>query len=74
MAKPSDKSEALESYLTAMLGHDRRESIAQDKCVPPPIGCGGPATEFEDDISRKEFTISGLCQQCQNVVFGSSDE
>lgn len=74
MAKPSDKSVAVESDITALFGHDRRESITADKCIPGPLGCGGPATEFRDEVSRKEFTISGLCQKCQDGVFGLGDE
>lgn len=26
--------------------------------------------KFQDESSRKEFTISGLCQSCQNEFFG----
>lgn len=26
--------------------------------------------EFYDKISEQEFKISGLCQQCQDAVFG----
>lgn len=26
--------------------------------------------DFRDDLSRKEFGISGLCQKCQDSVFG----
>lgn len=29
-----------------------------------------PIQGFKDDLSRKEFTISGLCQECQDSVFG----
>jgi len=25
---------------------------------------------FKDDLSRKEFNISGLCQDCQDETFG----
>jgi hypothetical protein len=25
---------------------------------------------FRDDLSRKEFKISGLCQKCQDEMFG----
>ena len=25
--------------------------------------------EFEDELSKKEFKISGLCQSCQDEVF-----
>lgn len=26
--------------------------------------------EFRDELSRKEFEISGLCQSCQDDIFG----
>jgi hypothetical protein len=26
--------------------------------------------EFRDELSRKEFGISGLCQKCQDETFG----
>lgn len=29
------------------------------------------ATEFVDELSRKEFKISGLCQKCQDETFGA---
>lgn len=35
--------------------------------------CGkkiNPKTEFKDELSKKEFTISGLCQGCQDETFG----
>jgi len=31
--------------------------------------CGEPIGEFRDEISRREFRISGLRQECQDVVF-----
>ena len=27
--------------------------------------------EFRDEISRKEYDISGMCQQCQDAVFNN---
>ena len=27
-------------------------------------------SDFRDGLSRKEFTISGMCQACQDDVFG----
>lgn len=36
------------------------------------ITCGSGAVkaeDFKDDLSRKEFTISGMCQECQDSVF-----
>lgn len=40
-------------------------------------GCGKvirTETEFRDNLSRKEYGISGLCQDCQDDVFGLEDE
>jgi hypothetical protein len=68
--EPSKKSPEIEKKLTELTGVDRRQAITSDVCVPPPIGCGKPATNFRDEISRKEYTISGLCQECQDSIFG----
>lgn len=34
--------------------------------------CGMPVNDedFRDELSRKEARISGMCQQCQDDVFG----
>lgn len=48
----------------------RREAIRDKKCMPPPIGCGKDITSFNDPRSVKEYSISGLCQTCQDSVFG----
>jgi len=32
--------------------------------------CGAEITELRDASSEKEYTISGLCQDCQDRVFG----
>jgi hypothetical protein len=29
----------------------------------------GEASTIRDDLSRKEFWISGMCQKCQDVTF-----
>ena len=31
--------------------------------------CRKPATDFRDDLSRKEYTLSGFCQTCQDDFF-----
>jgi hypothetical protein len=30
--------------------------------------------EFKDEISRREYRISGLCQKCQDMIFNSMTE
>ena len=31
---------------------------------------GTISSPFRDDLSRKEYSISGMCQDCQDVLFG----
>jgi len=71
MADPSYKSEEIEAALEKTFGIDRRAAIKADRCVAEPVGCGGPAADFRDELSKKEYTISGFCQKCQDSFFGS---
>lgn len=66
MAQPSEKAQQIDDALTDIFGIDRKGSIEADKCS----WCGKPATEFRNEISRQEFSISGFCQQCQDDTFG----
>ena len=68
MAEPTVKSPILEGFFDTLT--HRSASIRGDVCVPPPFGCGGPAVDFRNEISRKEYSISGLCQKCQDEIFG----
>ena len=71
MAKPSDKHPDIERHLERTAG--RTTAINNDRCIPLPIGCGGPATDFDDEVSKREYTISGLCQKCQHAIFGEGE-
>jgi hypothetical protein len=66
--KPSEKHPEIKKFLDTTF--HRTEHIEADTCV----FCGNPATEFDDELSKKEFTISGLCQSCQNKVFGGEHD
>ena len=66
MAEPTTKTPELDALIKDILGIDRVESIQSDKCA----WCKEPATEFRNEISRKEYTISGFCQKCQDKTFG----
>ena len=46
------------------------EHVDKVECGFCPI-CGKPIviTEFKNEISKKEYGISGMCQKCQNEVF-----
>lgn len=45
------------------------ENIRNCRCTD----CGLPVTEksFRDTLSIKEYEISGLCQRCQDEIFGA---
>jgi hypothetical protein len=45
---------------------------AQGRC--PFCGKEVNPMEFRDEISWREFEISGLCQRCQDDFFGKEDE
>ncbi len=70
MAQATKKSFAIESLLSTLTSEHRPTTIAGNKCISAPIGCGSDALEFRDAISQKEYTISGMCQKCQDEFFG----
>lgn len=71
MPVPSEKSDQVENtinFFAQMAGHkrDRHTAILTDQCV----ACDRKAESFTDKLSEREYTISGLCQVCQDEVFG----
>lgn len=68
MAEPTQKAPEIDEVIKEVLGINRVESIKSDKCVfgDPPHD----ATEFRNEVSQKEYRISGLCQSCQDLIFG----
>lgn len=64
--KPSKKSPEIESFISDTFGIDRREKICDNVCAI----CGKPAVAFRDELSAKEYSISGMCQLCQDGFFG----
>lgn len=66
MAEPTKKAPEIDDLITKTLGIDRVGSIKADICA----WCKAPITGFKDALSEKEYTISGLCQKCQDETFG----
>ena len=68
--KATNKAPEIEAFLSLLTNSPltREETISQGICA----GCGHDVlnTSFRDPLSFKEFTISGLCQKCQDEVFG----
>ena len=61
--EPSVKSTALSEFFEEFFG--RTTAIKNQVCV----SCNRDIRDFRDDLSRREYVISGLCQQCQDEVF-----
>ena len=59
--KTEEMKDAIESLFPGT-----KNAIANDAC---PV-CHAPITKFRDELSKKEFGISGMCQACQDKVFG----
>ena len=43
------------------------ELVEQNKC--PLCKKDINQNDFKDELSKKEFTISGMCQKCQDEIF-----
>ena len=67
MSKSKQMEQFLDDLSLAMFGISRSAAILGGICVM----CEGPAVDFKDDLSRKEYEISGTCQECQDQIFGS---
>ena len=67
--EPTRKVTNLEDMLKGVFIIDRVQCISDNVCTM----CGKPVAEFHDQLSRKEYTISGMCQACQDHVFNYED-
>lgn len=51
---------------------ERVPLMAQKRCTLILFGScagNGDASEFKDELSAKEYTLSGMCQACQDKMF-----
>ena len=65
MGEPAPKEKGIADFLDAMF--DRTNHIKKNTCT----SCGEEAVKFDDEASRKEYTISGMCQYCQNLFYST---
>jgi hypothetical protein len=49
----------------AAFGQQAGKRLDHDLCPR----CGKAARDFRDEISEREWEISGLCQPCQDAIF-----
>jgi hypothetical protein len=67
--EPTPKSEVVDELLQQLMGKNRIATIKQRKCMT----CDRNADYFRDNLSLREYTISGMCQRCQDKVFGTEE-
>ena len=67
--EPSCKSPAIDLMLSNLVGKSREIQIASGLCMT----CKGDAKSFRDALSEKEYTISGMCQICQDQIFNGGE-
>jgi len=63
------KNEVIENLLeefSKIIGTPRSIAFKTNTCVT----CSGEANDFRDATSKKEYTISGMCQPCQDKIWG----
>lgn len=61
------KAPAIEEALSRITGQHRPTAVASGKCVT----CQGQVGDFRDHQSQTEYSISGMCQACQDKEFGA---
>jgi len=66
MPKSVEMEMFLEEVGKKLFGRSRVDTQVSQTCV----ACGGDANNFKDEISKREYNLSKLCQTCQDDVFG----
>ena len=65
MTLPVLKAKPIDQFISSTFDVDRVKVIKADLCS----SCGKAALEFTSERSLNEYSISGLCQVCQNEFF-----
>lgn len=64
-----DVEDFTEDLSMTFFGRSRSLAIYGGQCVK----CGEFNLEFEDEPSRAEYGVTGLCQYCQKVMYNTLD-
>lgn len=67
MGRTVEMQKVVDGMAKTMFGRSNTEALTHRVCVV----CGQPVAIFRDDISRREYKISGMCQKCQDSTFGA---
>ena len=73
MKRDKDLQKTIDNFSRRAFGIAQSKAKRKDALMPICAFCKKPIDpdrDFRNEISRKEFTISGICQACQDSVFG----
>ena len=70
LSKMNELDTLKEEMAQSIFGRSPSLAKAAGQCVK----CGEFNLEFNDELSRKEYGISGLCQCCQDSIFGTEED
>lgn len=59
-----------EKWMDKPYEHIKVEEATMETKICPNCGQRVDENVFQNELSRKEFDVSGLCQKCQDKVFG----
>jgi len=67
---PTEKSPVINALLSELAGKDRLTTMATGGCMTCDRLDEMTGEDFRDALSMSEYRISGMCQECQDFVFG----
>lgn len=73
MKRDKRVQEGIDSFAKKAFGRSQSDAEKKGALMAVCVFCGKPVDprkDFRNAISLKEFTISGICQACQDSVFG----
>ena len=63
--KTAGMENMLDDMAKVLFGRGRKVAMDNQMCVM----CGNDANRFTDELSRREYGISGMCQSCQDGTY-----
>ena len=66
--KSPEMERSLDVLSKHIFGRSRIDCFEAKLCVT----CGGAARVFRNEKSEREYTISRMCQPCQDLTFGGN--
>lgn len=70
MAEPTKKAPEIDAFIKNVMGKSRPDTIRSGGCMT----CTEPDMNFRTAPDRTEYSISGMCQKCQDSVFGDAED